>query len=113
MNATQLFVALLAVLAGLFLLALIKPYVFGQKTITIQTLKDELAKQLPHHDLTIKQGTQSRIIISLNGTQKAIVIMNTKKPEYVMGGLPIFTTNRIDDVQHIAQKVAQRDVILN
>lgn len=111
MNATQLLIALVAVLAGLLILALIKPYVF--KKITIQDLYNELTKRLPHHDFLIKQGEQSRIIVSLNGAQKAIIIMDQPKADYIMGGLPIFTTNKLSHIKHITHKINRLGMVEN
>lgn len=111
MTATQMFIALAAVLVGLFVVALIKPYVFKKAQISIHDLKNELTATLPHHDLMIKHGTQSRIIVSLNGIQKAIIVMDKPRADYVMGGLPIFTTNKLTDIKKIADKIGAMVVV--
>ncbi|WP_303085957.1 hypothetical protein [Moraxella sp.] len=110
MNATQLFFGLVGLLVVLFGIALVKPHL-TKKPIDIHTFKKELEKQLPNHDLLIKQDTKSRIIISLEGVQKAIVIMDRPREEYVMGGLPIFTTNKTNQLNAIAQKINQLNFI--
>lgn len=94
----------------LFGIALAKPY-FTNKPVNIDELKTELSKLLPSHDLLTKQGTPSRIIVSLDGIQKAIVVMDTPKPEYLMGGLTIFTANKSAHLRPIAQKIQQLDLI--
>lgn len=113
MNATQLFIGLIGLLMGLFAVALIKPYVSEQQAINIEVMKDELAKLLPAHDLAIKQGVQSRIIISLNGAQKAILVMDKPKAPYMMGNLPIFTTNKLSELKTIANKIKASHVVMN
>ncbi|MDO4896387.1 MAG: hypothetical protein Q3971_03395 [Moraxella sp.] len=111
MNATQLFFGLIGLLVGLFMIALAKPYVFKGKTISIDDIKQELTKLLPNHDFIIKHGTQSRIIVSLDGIQKAIIIMDKPKADYVMGGLPIFTTNNTKKLKSIANKIKELTVV--
>lgn len=113
MNATQLFIALLVIFVVLLAMALIKPYLFNAKTVSITEFKNELAKLLPSHDLMIKQGSQSRIIVSLDGIQKAIIVMDKEKAEYQMGGLPIFTTNKISKLKKIADKINGFGAVMN
>ncbi len=105
MNATQLFIGLVGLLVMLFAMSLLKPYVFNKQSVSIQGFRDELSKLLPAHDFIIKQGAQSRIIISQHGIQKAIIIIDKPKAKYVMGNLPIFTTNKIKRLQSIADKI--------
>lgn len=112
MSAVMWLIGLVSLVVVLFLVALIKPY-FAKTRISLHSLKDELAKELPHHDFLMKQGEPSRIIVSKHGIQKAIVIMDKHKPDYMMGGLPIFTTNKLSHIKHIADKIRQRDVVMN
>lgn len=105
MNATQLFIALIAVFVILFVIALIKPHVFQTKPVSIDEFKSELVKLLPTHDFLVKQGMQSRIVVSLDGMQKAIIVMDKDKAQYMMGGLPIFTTNKVSQLKKIAEKI--------
>lgn len=113
MNATQLFITLVVIFVVLLVLALIKPYVFNTKTVSITDFKNELSRLLPSHDLLIKQGSQSRIIVSLDGIQKAIIVMDKEKAEYRMGGLPIFTTNKIGKLKNIADKINAFGAVMN
>lgn len=112
MNATQLFFGLVGLLVVLFGVALANPY-FTKKPTDIYTFKKELEKLLPNHDLLVKDGTPSRIIVSLDGVQKSIVVMDKSRAEYVMGGLPIFTTNRPKDLTAIAQQIKQLSITLH
>lgn len=104
MNATQLFIALIAILVGLFVIALFKPK-FTPKSATIEEFKIKLANLLPHHDLLTKNGTPARLIVSLDGTQKAIIVLDKTRAEYIMGGLPIFTTDKLSQLHAIAQRI--------
>lgn len=113
MNATQLFITLVVIFVVLLVLALIKPYVFSPKTVSMSDFKDELTKLLPKHDLLIKQGTPSRIIVSLDGIQRAIIVIDKQKAEYRMGGLPIFTTNKISHLKNIAHKICGIGAVMN
>lgn len=111
MNATQLFVGLVGLLVVLFAMALLKPYVFKKKSVSIEDFRGELSKLLPTHDFIIKQGAQSRIIISHYGIQKAIIIIDKPKAKYVMGNLPIFTTNKIKKLKSIADKIKELEMM--
>ncbi len=113
MNATELFIGLVLLLTGLFVVALIKPYLSKKQAVSIEVFKDELARLLPAHDFIVKQGVQSRIIISLNGIQKAIVVMDKPKPEYVMGNLPIFTIDKLSELKTIANKIKASHMVMN
>lgn len=104
MNATQLFILLIGILVGLFVIALAKPY-FAKKPSTIHEFKSKLASLLPHHDLLTKDGTPARLIVSLDGIQKAIIVMDTPRADYVMGGLPIFTTDKLSQLNTIAKRI--------
>lgn len=104
MNATQIFIGLIGLFVVLLVIALLKSKT--QKPPSIHTLKDELAKHLPHHSLTLKDGTPARIIVSLNDTQQAIIVIDKPKALYVMGDLPIFTTNKRTQIKHIAHQIA-------
>ncbi|WP_066800326.1 hypothetical protein [Moraxella oblonga] len=108
MNATQLFFGLIGLFLALFGIALAKPYM-TKKPTNIHTFKQTLTKLLPSHDLLVKDGTPSRIIISLDGIQKAIIIMDRPRADYVMGGLPIFTTNKLGKLTAIAHKIKSLD----
>lgn len=112
MNATQLFIGLITLFIGLFVIALANPY-FAKKLASIDDFKKELSRLLPNHDLMIKHGSQSRIIVSLDGIQKAIVIMDKPKADYVMGGLPIFTTDNVGGLKPIADKIGVSAVVVN
>lgn len=102
MTATQIFIGLTGLLLVLFAIALLK----SKKTpLSIHTLKDELTKHLPHHSFVVKDGTPARIIVSLQDTQKAIIVMDTPKAMYEMGGLAIFTTNKRSDIKRIASQI--------
>lgn len=104
MNATQIFIGLVGLFMVLFAIALLKS---KHKTpLSIHVLKDELAKHLPNHSFIIKDGTPARIIVSLQDTQKAIIVMDTPKAQYEMGGLTIFTTNKHSHIKHIANQIA-------
>lgn len=111
MSTTSLFIGLIGLLVGLFVIALAKPYVFKRQTISIDDFKQELTKLLPDHDFVIKQGVQSRIIVSLDGIQKAIIVIDKPKADYVMGGLPIFTTDKLKKLTPIANKIKGLTVV--
>lgn len=105
MNATQLLIGLVGLFIGLLVVALIKSHVDKQKITSIHTLNAELAKLLPHHHLLAKDGTPARVIVSLNGTQKAIVVMDTPKAKYMMGEVAIFTTNQMGQLKAIVEQI--------
>lgn len=104
MNATQLFFGLIGLFVVLFGIALAKPY-FAKKPANIHEFKQALTQLLPNHDLLVKDGTPSRIIVSLDGIQKAIIVMDTPRADYAMGGLPIFTTDKLHKLKNIAQQI--------
>lgn len=112
MNATHLFFGLIGLFVVLFGIALAKPY-FTKKPSTIHEFKSKLASLLPHHDLLAKDGSPARLIVSLDGIQKAIIVMDTPRADYVMGGLPIFTTNKLSQLNIIAKRIQQISTIIH
>lgn len=112
MNATQLFFGLIGLFVVLFGIALAKPY-FSKKPANIHEFKQALTQLLPNHDLLVKDGTPSRIIVSLDGIQKAIIVMDKPKPEYLMGGLTIFTADKVARLKSIAHKIEGLSVVVN
>lgn len=110
MNATHLFFGLIGLFVVLFGIALAKPY-FAKKPANIHEFKQALTQLLPNHDLLVKDGTPSRIIVSLDGIQKAIIVMDTPRADYAMGGLTIFTTNKLHKLKNIAQQIKQLGTI--
>lgn len=95
--------ALVGVLVGLFVVAYIKPRIVKQTSI--DDFKRELDKHLPTHDIIVKHGTPSRLIISQDGTQRAIIVLDKPRDDYQMGGLPIFTTDKVGRLRAIADKI--------
>lgn len=107
-DATFYFLVLVGVFVGLCAIAIIKPKLSHPLDIT--QMKKMLGELLPHHDLIIKHEP-TRLVVSLDGIQKAIVIMDRPKADYVMGGLPIFTTNQKRHIKAIAQKITSIQTI--
>lgn len=74
MNSTQLFIGLLALLVGLFLIALLQSYVFKkQHVMGVQDFKDELAKLLPSHDLPSSKALSLALLLAWRVFKKPLL----------------------------------------